>query len=165
MKPILSPDSFHVQAAEGWLELGNWSEANEELERIAPLLLAHPDVLNLRCRIYCAAGKWDYVAEVAIALCQLVPTSSFGPLHLAHALRKLNRIKEARDTLLPVADKFPDDWQMAYHLACYSCQLGEIEEALRWLDKAIDAAGKTDIRLKALDEPDLVPLREAIAEF
>jgi hypothetical protein len=25
------PDTFHLSAAIGWLELGNWQEANEEL--------------------------------------------------------------------------------------------------------------------------------------
>jgi hypothetical protein len=29
-------DWSHVEAAEGWLELGNLLEANEELERISP---------------------------------------------------------------------------------------------------------------------------------
>ena len=29
-------DQRQLEAAEGWLELGNWSEANEELERITP---------------------------------------------------------------------------------------------------------------------------------
>jgi len=29
---------LHFQAAVGWLELGNWLEANEELENITPQL-------------------------------------------------------------------------------------------------------------------------------
>jgi hypothetical protein len=49
-------DHHHLQAAQGWLELGNHTEANEELERITPLNRAHPDVLQVRWRIYAAAG-------------------------------------------------------------------------------------------------------------
>ena len=112
-------DEIHFQAAVGWLELGNWREANEELERITAQMRAHSDVLQVRCKIYCDAQKWDYAAEVANGLCRMLPESSFGPLHLAHALRKLDRTKEARDTLLPVADKFPDEWRIPFQLGCY----------------------------------------------
>ena len=34
MKPLEPPDSLHLQAAQGWLELGNHIEANEELEKM-----------------------------------------------------------------------------------------------------------------------------------
>ena len=159
------PDNLQLQAAVGWLELGNWQEANEEIERITPTSKAHPDVLQVRCKIYCAAGKWDYAAEVANALCRMLPDSSFGPLHLSHALRKLDRTKEAVDALLPVADKFPDEWRIAYQLACYCCLLGERKKAYAWLSRAIDLAGKQDIRTMALDEPDLESLWLDIAEI
>jgi hypothetical protein len=36
MNPLEPPDSIHLQAAQGWLDLGNPIEANEELEKIAP---------------------------------------------------------------------------------------------------------------------------------
>ena len=74
---------------------------------------AHPEVLQIRCKIYCDAQKWDYAVEVANALCTMLPESTFSPLHLAHALRKLDRTKEARNAFLPVADKFPDEWRIA----------------------------------------------------
>ena len=154
----------HLEAAQGWLELGNRQEANEELELISPRMRAHPDVLSVRCRIYCDAQKWDYLAEVANALCRLLPESTFGPLHLAHALRKLERTIEARDALSAAAHKFPAEWRIAYQLACCSCQLGNVKEAYQWLEKAIDVAGKTDIRQKALDDPDLERLWNDIAE-
>jgi len=45
MKPLSPPDSHHLSAATGWLELGNWQEANEELEEITPELRPHPHAL------------------------------------------------------------------------------------------------------------------------
>jgi hypothetical protein len=57
MKPLEPPDSLHLQAAQGWLELGNHIEANEELERIAQQLRAQPDVLKLRWEVYAAGNK------------------------------------------------------------------------------------------------------------
>ena len=130
MKKLELHDRRHLEAAQGWLGLGNWQEANEELERVTPQMRAHPDVLNVRCKIYCEAQKWDYVATVADTLCRILPDSSFGPLHLAHALRRLERVAEARDVLLPLADKFPGEWRLQYQLACYCSRLGQKKEAL-----------------------------------
>ena len=59
MKPLSPPDSHHLHAAQGWVELGNHAEANEELEQIAPQLRAHPDVLEVRWHIYSHVNKWD----------------------------------------------------------------------------------------------------------
>lgn len=42
--------SFHLGAAQDWLELGNITEANEELEKIEASLRGHPDVLEVRWR-------------------------------------------------------------------------------------------------------------------
>jgi hypothetical protein len=110
-------------------------------------------------------SKWDYVAEVANGLCRMMPDSSFGPIHLAHALRKLDRTKEARDALLPVADKFPDEWRIPFQLGCYWCKLGDRKEAFQWVKRATDVAGKVDIRTKAFDEPDLESLWPDISEI
>ena len=85
MKPLSSPDSHHLSAAQGLLELGNLEKATEELESITPELRGHPDVLQVRCKIYCQAGKWDYAAEVANALSNFLPDHPFGPLHMAYA--------------------------------------------------------------------------------
>ena len=43
-------DFLHLQAAQGWLGLSNHLEANEELEKINPLLHAHPDTSMQRPR-------------------------------------------------------------------------------------------------------------------
>jgi hypothetical protein len=48
MKPIEPHDQRHLEAAEGWIELGNHLEANEELENITPEHRAHPAVLEVR---------------------------------------------------------------------------------------------------------------------
>jgi hypothetical protein len=95
----------------------------------------------------------------------MLPGSSFGPIHLAHALRKLDRTKEAHETLLPVADKFTDEWRIPFQLGCYWCQLGDRKEAFQWVKRAIDVAGKLDIWLKALDEPDLETLWPAFRDM
>jgi predicted Zn-dependent protease len=158
-------DQRQLAAAEGWLELGNWQEANEELERITPEMRVHPFVLRVRWGIYAKAEKWEMAAEVARGMTVMLPDNSFGYKHWAHALHELNRTKEAWGVLIPIADKFPEDHVISYNLACYACQLGNRKEAFQWLWKAIDLAGKKDIRLMALDDSDLEPLWPDISEI
>jgi predicted Zn-dependent protease len=158
MREFSKADECRFQSAVGWLELGNWREANEEIENLSPKCKLHPEVLQVRCKIYHDAGKWDYMAEVANGLCTMLPDSAFGPVHLSHALRRLDRSKDARDALLPIADKFPNDWHIPFHLACCCCKIGERKEAFDWVARAIDVAGKADIRMQALEEKDLEPM-------
>ena len=52
-------------------------------------------------------------------------------------MHELKRTKEAQDVLVPVLDKFPDEYLIQYNLACYCCQLGELKEAFRRLGKPL----------------------------
>ena len=158
-------DKRQLEAAEGWLELGNWREANEELERITPEMRAHPFVLRVRWGVYDKAEKWEMAAEVARGMTVMLPDNSWGYIQWAVSLHELKRTKEAWGVLIPIADKFPEDYVISYNLACYECQLGNRKEAFQWLWKAIDLAGKKDIRLMALDDPDLEPLWPDISEI
>jgi hypothetical protein len=72
MTNLQHPDTLHLQAARGWLELGNHLEANEELEKITASLRAHPEVLEVRWRIYAKAEKWEGAFEIALTLPQLM---------------------------------------------------------------------------------------------
>src|SRR5438874_640366 len=88
MQSILPPDSHHVNAALGWLELGNPSEADAELAKVAPGLRSHPAVLELRWQIYAKAEKWDAAVDVATALIAALPDHAGGWLNYAYALRR-----------------------------------------------------------------------------
>jgi len=55
MRSLPATDRRHFEAAQGWLALGDWRSANDELENITPLHRAHPDVLALRWAIYAKA--------------------------------------------------------------------------------------------------------------
>ena len=52
-------DQHHLRAAEGWLGLGDWRSANDELESITAALRAHPDVLAMRWQVYSEAKHWE----------------------------------------------------------------------------------------------------------
>lgn len=165
LKSLNHADRFHLNAAEGWLGLGDVVSASNELEEISPEFRVHPAVLLMRCDIYSAAKKWDYVISISETLVKQLPKLSEPWIHRSFALHELKKTQDAYDQLLPAADKFKKLWVVQYNLACYCCQLGKLEEALSWLEMAIDRAGKKDIRLQALEDPDLEPLWGKIGEI
>jgi predicted Zn-dependent protease len=164
MKALQPPDSLHLQAAEGWIGLGDYAAADDELEQISSASRTHPDVLQLRWRIYAAAKKWDACLDIATALTTMTPERRFGWIHRAHALDKLGRTQEAKDLLLSVVNDFESNSTIPYHLAQYCARLGQLDQAKQWLGKALLAADGLEavnrLRKMALEDPDLEPLRK-----
>ena len=156
------PDHLHLQAAQGWLELGNHLEANEELEQITPEHRAHPDVLELRWHIYSRAKKWEACADIAGAIIKLDPKRADAWIHRSFALHELKRTQEAYDQLLPVAMKFRKEWTIPYNLACYCAQLGWLEECEKWFKQAM-AIDEHTVKREAIDDPDLKPLWDSMS--
>jgi len=161
---LQQPDSLHLQAAEGWVGLGDFNTANDELEQISPAFRAHPNVLQLRWRIYAHAGKWDACLDIATALTTMTPKRRFGWIHRAHALDKLGRTQEAKDLLVSVVNDFESNSTISYHLARYCARLGQIDQAKHWLGKALLAADGLEelekLRKRMMEDPDLEPIRK-----
>ncbi len=133
MARLAPSNQVHLEAAEGWLGLGNWREANESLDCITANLRAHPKVLKLRYAVCAKAEKWELALEIAQTLSIEKPHNSFGFVYTAYALHQLNRTAEAYDTLQPVADRFPEDVNIRYDLACHACKIGKLKEAMGFL--------------------------------
>jgi tetratricopeptide (TPR) repeat protein len=165
IKPLEIQDQRHLEAAEGWIELGNHLEANEELQSITPENRAHPAVLEVRWQIYAKAKKWEAALDIASALIQLLPELPLGWVHRSFCLHELKQTEEAKDNLLRVVDKFPKDSVMRYNLACYECQLSRLEPAKNWLRKALNLGDPKKIKSMALEDPDLKPLWREIGEM
>ena len=160
MKPLEPPDSHCLSAAIGWLGLGNVAEAGAELEKIAPLFQSHPDVLAVQFDIHAQAGRWDAAAEIAGTLTRLEPEEPGAWISLAYATRRKTGggIPQARAILIQAQRNFPREKIIAYNLACYDCQLGDLEAAKAWLDKACTLGDAHKIKRMALEDPDLEPL-------
>ena len=158
MQSLTETDKRCLEAVEGWLGLGNWVEAKAELDSIRPQIREHPTVLYMRWNVHAFAKQWEIAAVIARKLSQLAPELPFPWIQLAHSLHSLQRTEEARNTLLPVVDRFPGQSFMRYKLACYACQLGHLKEAEHWLQKALELGDSTEVVKMALQDPDLKPL-------
>jgi hypothetical protein len=165
MPDLEPPDSFHLSAARGWLELGNATEAGEELARVSSPHLNHPDVLEVRWEV-CAAGRsWDAAADVAEQLVAVAPDRVSGWVHRAFAIRRMRQggLPLAWAALRPAWERFPNVPVIPYNLACYAAQSGRLDEAWDWLGRAVTAAGDVQcVKAQALRDPDLEPLWERI---
>ncbi|NOS72660.1 MAG: tetratricopeptide repeat protein [Verrucomicrobia bacterium] len=160
MKPLLPPDGHAFNAAVGWHELGNHNEAIAELASISASNQKHPAVLELRWMICAEAKKWSDALIAAQNLIEAVPAEPAGWLHCAYALRRVSSggLQQALAFLQPAAEKFPDEPVIAFNLACYACQLDQLDEARIWLKRAFDIGGKKKIKAMALCDDDLKPL-------
>jgi tetratricopeptide (TPR) repeat protein len=155
-------DRFHLNAASGWLGLGDIDSAEDEQKQISPSMRAHPEVLLSRSEICFAAKKWEALLPLAEILLQQLPELDMIWLNRSYALHELKRTQAAFDQLLPAAQKFPRQWLIRYNLACYCAQLGRLQEAMQWLTAAITLASKKEIKAMALNDPDFEPLRKEI---
>ena len=158
MDVLAHPNGIYLSAAQGWLELGNWTEALAELEQIGPEWREHPDVLQVRWQVAVKAERWPEALAVAESLCRTAPDSPFGWIHRSYCLHELHRTQEAWDALFPLAERFPREWLISYNLACYACQLGNLEEAKSWLARAVKLGDRTEIERLAEQDGDLKPL-------
>lgn len=154
------PDSHHLLAAVGWLELGNPAESLLEFKRISPANQSHPDVLEVKWTVHSQLKNWETCIELARELTRVASDRPFGWIHLSYALHELKRTQEAYDNLITILKYFPDEWLMDYNLACYACQLGRPLEAERWLAEAMSKGDKKEIQKMAKSDPDLTPLFE-----
>ena len=162
------PNTHHLRAAIGWLELGNHTEAGEEIARLDRECLEHPDVLDVRWEI-CATGRsWDAALEVAEALVRVAPERSSGWVHRAYAMRRVRHggLQLAWSVLRPAVEKFPKEDVIPYNLSCYAVQQGRLDAAWEWLEKAIAVLGDVNrIKHRALADSDLQPLWERIRQL
>ncbi len=153
----MDPLTRHLQAAQGYLELGLPLEAHEEIEDIEPELRTLSEVLAVRVFIFQALGKWELMQTIAAELCVRQFDNPDWFLKLATATRRAVGAQEALAVLATVANRFPTCALILYNMACYAAQLGHLDSARARLAEAIKL--EPQCREMALFDPDLAPLR------
>jgi tetratricopeptide (TPR) repeat protein len=107
--------------------------------------------------------NWEGAYQIAEAMAKAVPEDPFGLCSMGIVLHQMGKTQEALGVDVEAAKKFPDHYLIAYNLASYACQLGQLEEALIFLEQAFENHKKQkipgeDLRLIALEDPNLEPL-------
>lgn len=146
--------------------LGNVDEARADLAKVSAPGRAVPASLRVEWELLAREKDWAHAAEAAAALIRVSPEAAEGWIHRSFALHEIRRTQEARDLLLPAVKWFPREPTILYNLACYECQLGNLDAARDWLKRAIqrhkNAASRQEHLEMAADDPDLQPLAAEI---
>jgi Tfp pilus assembly protein PilF len=159
--PLTPEDQRHLTAAEGYADLGMYLDADAELDGIDPEVRHVAEVLAVRVRIYKGLEKWELMRTVASRLAAHDPEDAQWAISLAYATRRAQSIEAARRILLESVERLPKEPILHFNLACYECQLGELEVAKARLAHACKLSEKC--RVMALDNEDLKPLWDSLA--
>jgi tetratricopeptide (TPR) repeat protein len=158
--PFEPPDFQHWQAAQGFLELGMFLEADSALDEIEPFNRVAPEVLALRVEIYRNLEKWELMREIAKRLHEFDSKQIDWLLSYAFATRRSVSLPVAKEILLASVDKFPQEAAILFSLACYDCQLNDLASAKEYLSRAFQIDKRW--RIQALDEEELKPLWDSL---
>jgi predicted Zn-dependent protease len=150
-------DQKTLERAIGYLELGMADEAEKELEEISPEQAQRPEIVALRLDLAMKMAKWKQARQFAQHLTELQPNEPQWIISLAFAVRRMENVRSAREILSQARSRFPAEALIPYNLACYACQLNEIDVARELLRQAFLLDGK--LRKTAFDDEDLLQLR------
>ncbi|MBI2947202.1 MAG: tetratricopeptide repeat protein [Verrucomicrobia bacterium] len=165
MKPIQPPDRHFLLAAQGWLELGNQTEAFKELRKISPEFTGHPEVIKARWKLYSEIKGEKGTQVIADIISELDLSSVLSQVHRTRGFNvTLRRPRPSGETVM-ASLKLPLLFAVPYNLACYACQLGNLKEAWEWLQVAVELCDAEEIRNLALNDTDLEPLWDQIREL
>ena len=153
MQPVSTVTARRTGHAIGYLALGLLVEASDELEAIEGPDRLSPEVMRVRCDLYMMAKDWELLLAVARELTRSRPSDEKGWIHAGIALRKLDRVAEARAVLLEAEAIHGACAFLHYDLGCYHCLLGEMVAARERVRRACRL--DKDFKKTALDDPDL----------
>src|SRR5262249_34744431 len=117
--PLEPPDQQHWIAAVGYVELGMFQEANDQLEKIDTFNRAAPEVLAIRIAVYQGLKKWELMREASKRLAEFQPNDIQWTISYAYATRRAESINAAKQILLNTESTFPKEAIIKYNLACY----------------------------------------------
>lgn len=161
---LQSPDKHYVTAAQGWLDLGDTQEAENELNQVGYWCRMHPEVMMVRWKVVARMKAWDRSLDVARTMIRTSPDRPSGWVCLAYSLCHLDRNEEAKAELIKAHEKFPKVSAVPYFLARLSVKLSQMEEASVWLSKWNEIVESDDQRKSARRDPKLKALWAYLGE-
>lgn len=135
-------------------------DADAKLEEIDPDVRHVPEVLAVRLQSYCGLKKWELMQTVASKLAKHDPNEVQWAVSWAYATRRADSIEIARNILLHALERHPEATILHFNLACYECQLVNMEEAKERLGRTVELAPQW--RMLAMEDEDLKLLWDSL---
>lgn len=139
-----------------------FDDAALELQQLSPGLENHRDVLVTKVYVSQGLKDWGVLRVAALKLMAEEPGNAQWPISLAYATRRCESIHAARAILMIALENHPDECIIPYNLACYDCQLGNMDSAMMYLERAIQMS--SHVKAMALDDEDLKALWDRLKE-
>ncbi len=156
MLRISDKGNWHIERADGFLDLNMIDQARRELEQVDSFDCRYDNYINCAMRLALAEKRWVDAAEFARKLIERRPQEPAYHIQLAYAVRRAESIDAARKILLDARKLFPKVAVIPFNLACYECQLGHHDEAMSLLQKSFKLdPGFID---QAAEDDDLKPI-------
>ncbi len=133
-------------------------DATAELDALSPEHQDMIEVVILRMEILRVTKKWD--EGTLLGQRALAKHADCGALYLitAYAMRRHAGLAPAKELLLSGEAVLAEDAMFHFNIACYECQLGNLEAAKSRLERAFTLDAK--YRRIAREDPDLESLRD-----
>lgn len=148
--------------ARGYLELGMVAEAAAELAQLSGTDAETNEVLALKIAVRHEQEDWPGVRDLARELIRREAADAAIWVTLAYATRRADSLVAAEIILIKAEKAYPDEPTIQFNLGCYACQRGDLKEARRRVDRAIELDDK--FKEIAATDPDLAPLRAVGSE-
>lgn len=146
-----------IIAAQGYVELGLFHEANEELSPLPVEAHGRVDVIEITLLCLMGEHRWAEALAVATKLCLQEPEEPGGFIHSAFCLHELGQTAEALDILSRGPATLRAKAVYYYNMGCYHACLGHSDKSLSYLERAFEMDGS--LRLDARKDHDLDSLR------
>lgn len=154
-------DPTWLEKARGYIDLGMLDEAWRELEKLPPSREASEQAQEMRIIVLLDRGEHEKAFANCEVLCDLHPENHAGYVQGAWCLHAGGDPEAAIAHLQSGPESLREEPVYFYNLACYEVALGRAQAAVTWLRQAL--AMDSSFREKALEDPDLAPIREDIA--
>jgi uncharacterized protein HemY len=149
-------DFRRLRAAEGYIELGMYEEADSELKQVDPACPALSRVLALKLCTYAGQAKWKLMGAVAKKLTERDPGDVQWPIWWAYAIARGQSVDRAKNVLIQALRNHPNDPTLHYAVGCYESLLHHFSKAKRHVARAIQL--DWSLKLIALTDEELEPI-------
>jgi predicted Zn-dependent protease len=146
-----------IIAAQGYVELGLFAEAREELGALPENVFDRTDVIELTVLLLMGEQRWEEALAHARQLCEAEPDEPGGFIHAAYCLHEMGRTREAIDVLVRGPASLQGKAVFFYNMGCYRARLGEVDAAVEMLQAAFSK--DESLRRAARRDPDLDAVR------
>lgn len=146
----------HLIAAEGYIALGLYGEADEELRQVDPWHLARTPTLLLKLCVHAGLQQWDLVHEIALTMATYDAQNPCWFVWLAAATSRVRSVTAARKILLDALKLHPENPNIHYNLSYYEKQLGHVRLARHHRGRAFELEPRYEAMAKEAQDHELL---------